>query len=926
MPNRYCRNCGKELVEGAAFCMECGARADEQITVQQSPQPVSVPVPKKQRRGVSKRTVSILNSVLAAVLAVVLCVQAVLLCFVRPGWLLKKTEEQPIGVPELIDLSNADDIDGYGEYAGRETEFVETPVVSTQTLTVPEDGSAVTADCGAVIEMGAHNACFAEELTVTEYEPETEGLPDGVRHCYDINAGDVHEFDYYFDITLPYDAEGADPDDEEGSVFAEYYNEESEEWELIDCDVDTDNDTVTIHTNHLSKFTPVTIKHSDKMYAKLSKFTNLMVDDETALAELSARLDKKIDKFEEDPLVLAYMYYTVYFWSYADVLEYDEYINDEYIDKLKEMLPKATSFNAGMNWLASVGADALPYLDIVPSLADEFKLGKYYYKPSKMAEAAASFTDHMAAVAILDKINEEISSGEYIDKDGYVTASKGTIAELYGWLANYQASLVMLQLGMGFGSLVAIPAFLVDMLLEKVKSSYSKALNDAMANVVFYYYENRAGRPYLAKNEQRIKSNITGEVFKDEDGSDKVMKESWETRLLKAERKNMEKYNGDPDQLVAMINSQLSSDAYKAFTALANDESEINFAIAEGMKESDVKDLRISMIALSESRREAVCDKVALMIRGKLEKEKVLDKVASHMRADMRAQYTKWGSHMRSIMNFGHTIIIEEIIPQGEESTYGGCDIEFLASGGTVDLVRDAGHRDPADKTVVWKGKLDKNGGFMFYFTTAAYLKAGAPSELKVYDKKSGKVIVDVNFKVAQQTTKISLGQQTSEGHWEKVSETPYGSDHFVQIETEVTDIKVTIGRYEYNRTNSSVSNKEVATASPTPPEILVPGDEMSVTFTYREESNSPEGSSIWFEVNFLPDAGQVASDGRYSGSDAVSLVAIKPDEKTKDFSQTETFVIPDNSECKDGQMALQYIIFGGKNVFVYKWVDGITS
>ncbi|MBQ7186066.1 MAG: zinc ribbon domain-containing protein [Ruminococcus sp.] len=944
---KFCVSCGAALPEGAEHCPRCGTRAGTLPKAAQAavpvPQPaapkaVNAPAETKAKR-IPKKKNSTFSKVLAAVLAVVLCIEAAVICFVRPGWLRSKTAEDESNsasggeapVSGTVDLSSGG-VEGFGENIGSETAYVETPVVSTETLTVPEDGSAVAAKCGAVIEMGAHNACFAEELTVVQHEPDTESLTDGTRTCYEITAGDVHEFDFHFDITLPYDPSGTDPADEASSVFAEYFNEDTQQWELIPCDVDTENDRVVIHTDHLSRFTPVTVRNSSKLYARLSKYENILVSDEAALAELSAKIDNNYETYQEDPFVMAYFYYTIYNTTVLPEVEKGaSYFDADTLNKVKSALPKVETVNTALNWLASISADALSYKDIIPNTVGNLRVGSSTYAPGDIVGSFASLTDYMAGAAILEQIKDEIDSGEYHDADGFNTASKGTIAELYKWTISHGTSALLSELGAGFSSLYAVPAVLVDMLLEKVKSSYQEALNNAQANILFGYYEERAGRPYLSKNEERIKSDITGEVFKDEDGNDKVRRQSWETLLLKAERINAEKYGGDPAQLAAMIDSRLNADVKQAFDVLVRDADEINFAVGAGMSEKDKTETRLSFVNLDEKNREAVCDKVKLMIRKKLESEGVYEQVAKQMRADLREESLKWGSEMRGMLTFKHSFIIEEIIPSGKESTYAGCNVEFISTGITLG---GSGALETTDElpgiknteTVVWKGQLDAKGGLAFNFNTAAYLKSGAPSKLVVYKKGSSEVLIEKYFTVSQQSTKISLGQQESQGHWEKVSETAYGSDHFVQIQNEVTDIKVTIGRYEYNLTNNSVSNKEVATASPTPPEILVPGDEMTVTFTYHEESNRPQGSKIWFEVNFLPDASLVASDGRYSGSDAVSLVKIAPEGKTKDLSQTETFVIPDNSNCKNGQMALQYIIYSGKNVFVYKWVDGVAD
>ena len=317
---KHCQSCGAVLPSGARFCPKCRTATNAEQTVPYSGQPIA-PFPVQNnaqpvlsapmQKGIQQKQVSVWSRVFTVFLVVLLLAQTLIALFVRPGWLKHKSGSVTVS-SEGIDLSALSEsayLVGLGDKAGNSSEFTETPVVSSETLAVPADGSAVTAECDAVIELGAHNALTVPELTVVKHEPDNESLPGGTRSYYEISAGEVHEFDYYFDIRLPYDPETADPENIEGSVFAEYLNEETNKWELIACDLDTEKNEVIIHTNHLSHFTPVTVKNSSEIYPLISTYEHYYVSDTAAANELKMILGKEINEFKEDPFVQDLFFY-----------------------------------------------------------------------------------------------------------------------------------------------------------------------------------------------------------------------------------------------------------------------------------------------------------------------------------------------------------------------------------------------------------------------------------------------------------------------------------------------------------------------------------------------------------------------------------------------------------------------------------------
>ena len=270
---KYCANCGNELHTGARFCAKCGAAvldapANHVPATQPKPVPQSRPTAEAQPQkrtphvAIPKRKSSstqIRNggrNTLCIVLSVLLVIQIVAVAlFGWPGF----------AVGGGIKLPSARKSDSF---------------------TLQEGQTAVSTDSGVTVEFGPYNAMDGERVSVKELSADSDSIEGGTRTAYDISAGERTEFDGLLTITLPYDESGADAANEEGSVFAEYYNPETSEWELVDYTVNTAYNTVTITTDHLSEYSTVTLRDAGSPYALLSKFSNKRMDNETALAIL----------------------------------------------------------------------------------------------------------------------------------------------------------------------------------------------------------------------------------------------------------------------------------------------------------------------------------------------------------------------------------------------------------------------------------------------------------------------------------------------------------------------------------------------------------------------------------------------------------------------------------------------------------------
>lgn len=791
---KFCRQCGNTVSATAQFCGKCGFRFDTPAQpVSQAQQPVQQSADSfaRNRRGGIKHSPigasarqnlqrampsgAKVRKTSKGVLAAVLAFAMLLTGFGWPGWIRNLFDRPntppagyyggnttgggtvgsvPLSVQSLASPLEVGYLDGVGEGVGGESTFVDTPVVSRQTLSVPEDGAAVTADCGAAVELGAHNAIFARELTVTQHEPDTQTIPGGRRVYYDIDAGETHEFDYYFDITLPYDPAGTEPGREEATVFAEYLNEESGEWEPVMYDVDTANHQLIVHTNHLSGYSAVTVESSDNVYAQLVKLGNVYLTDEAAMKDLTDRMAGANAELKLDPVAAAFVYQMAF--TATENLTFGMISHSDVENAVQNLFGGTDGvFNDIVGWVTSFGYDMGSYLEIIPSSTTEWaNAASRSYLPGQLCEIAGNFATFVSAACLAEKVCTEMEQNQG-------DPSRGTIMDLYKWLAMYQFSMVLSKLGVVVGSVVALPVTLVDYSLIKIAQRVQDAEDDALSKALYAHYNLYFARPMMSKQEKPKVSDISGFPLTGKDAG--VQVESWETRLLKVQQNNMKQYRGDPDQLSATINSALLADMTRACNDLRaraqNGDGDMEIAIAEGVPANERRNLWSTLKDIDEDRSQVIIDKaVALLIK---DLQPVFLELAKHQRTELRAQATAWTGVMEKALNTKHTLIIEEKYPGDGESVYAGCQVRFVHHKRTVpDALWDPTNRDP--RIVEWKGRLDDHGGMTLVFNTFGYIRAGVPDKVQIYapnaDMDKDKPLVEVDFEIRQKTTKVVLG------------------------------------------------------------------------------------------------------------------------------------------------------------------------
>lgn len=783
---RYCRQCGNAVPATARFCGKCGFRFDAGAAQAQSAQQASAFSREKNRRGglkdspigaaarqnvrrampggaqVKKRS----KGVIAAVLAF-----AILLTGLGwPGW-IRHLFDQPDtppsgyyggnttsgnstggnttgGVPAAIQsLSSPLDagyLDGVGEGVGDESTFVEMPVVSQQTLAVPEDGAAVVADCGAVVEFGEFNADAVEQVTVTEHAPDTQTIPGGSRVCYSIDAGDVHQFDYFFDITLPYDPARTESGNEAGSVFAEYHNEETGEWEPVLYDVDTANHRLIIHTNHLSDFAAATVQSSKLVYTQLAKIGSVYVSDEEAMKDLKTHMGELSAEYKEDPIAVALFYQMVF--NTVDFASFGSISESEIRQAVNEAYGQQDGvFNDIVSWITSFAYDVGSYAELIPPSTVEWANASVPYLPGQLFELGANFATFLSAASLAESVYDEM------ERSGDVSTE--TVMNIYKWVNGVNYSLALSKLGVSFGSLYALPVIAVDYSISKIREVVQDAEDDAMAKALYYYYQQYYNRP-LYRDEHKV-SDISG-------ASMGIAKESWMNRLMKIYQNNIKRHGGDPKYLASGINSAITYDIAQAYTGLSAEamgEGDLAIAMGGGIPDNERRNVWSTWETLDPNRREQVSGKAeALLLR---DLEPVLKEVAKQQRLSLRQNATACGGQVSKALNTKHTLIIEEKIPEGRESQFAGCKVVFTHHKRTVvDAMTNPYNKDP--RIVEWKGVLDEEGGMVVSFNTFGYIKAGVPDKVQIFapndDVERSTPIAEVDFEIRDKTTKIVLG------------------------------------------------------------------------------------------------------------------------------------------------------------------------
>ncbi len=247
----FCRHCGAKLNPGEKFCPNCGQpvspaaqnhTASDPGSKRQDPYLSSVP----PKTGRGPDMTGLLNIILAAVLLV----EAVLVCFWHPGFL--KKEETPVFADQeyiLPDLTEEDlaAVRMTGEPAGVSSIHFDSDAVQPETAKVSGENTLARFDCGVSLSFG--DFCLYDEPHQVEVRALGIQSDDQFEAVgYDLLLdGQEAEFDGLVQVTLPCDPDWGD------DVFVQYWNEQTGSWEILYAEPNG-NGAVTFWTDHFCTF------------------------------------------------------------------------------------------------------------------------------------------------------------------------------------------------------------------------------------------------------------------------------------------------------------------------------------------------------------------------------------------------------------------------------------------------------------------------------------------------------------------------------------------------------------------------------------------------------------------------------------------------------------------------------------------------
>lgn len=267
---KFCRYCGSELHTGAHFCAKCGSPVASMTApaAPAPPAPVAPPAPAPQpsyvppvphahppqqvyspapsaytrvehaavpRAAITKKR----SNTLCIVLTVILLLQmAAVAMYGWPGFAVNKSNAITIG-------ADSDSIKGYSNIRLTKKDLKTKPV----TVEVGPE-SPVAKSGGVTVDFGEFNLTDTGSLNIRDIGIKNDEKAGLSAHCFDFSMDDVTDFATPVAITLPYGRVEGDPE----SMFVQYFNDETGEWEVVYSITNESAETITFYTDHFSTF------------------------------------------------------------------------------------------------------------------------------------------------------------------------------------------------------------------------------------------------------------------------------------------------------------------------------------------------------------------------------------------------------------------------------------------------------------------------------------------------------------------------------------------------------------------------------------------------------------------------------------------------------------------------------------------------
>ncbi|MFV9473050.1 zinc-ribbon domain-containing protein [Advenella sp. RU8] len=717
---KYCINCGQALNTGDRFCSQCGTAIPE-APANPAPMAQPKPVPPPQLKTEDQSQSSIFpvaaskktnpkpakrnggRNTLCIVLSVLLVIQvAAVGLYGWPGFLV-----------------------GGG-------------IGNSHSFTLQAGQTSIETQSGVAVNFGAYNAMSGEKITVKELPADSNSIEGGTRRAYSITAGERNEFDGLITLTLPYKESETDPNNEEGSVLAEYYNPETDEWEPVNHIVNTKDNVVVITTDHLSDYGTVTLRNAGTPYAMLSKFSSKPLDNKTALAilrefEQSGKPGKVGDSLlKKFYLQLMQMDYDLSIEIGDSLLKqfYLQLMHMDYDLSIEEYLgvTRPTS-----NDLSEPGAELLH--DVTGWLTDVSELaaqGSGYTQVANVLEKSGHMLLGLSALSLSDTMIEAYKGNE---------SAETVAAEAYKLAYNVgTAVLDYKKITTGMVQLSMLGVIALDYSLNKFMIAADQTYKDALFKVVIAY--NEEIHPWT-----------------DAEWYEKII------RLYKNRGDDPKKFNTALRAIMENFSARYFFDNPEE-QHVATNQAGLHAYTTGLLPETDAAKLY------------AIEQYVARL--GK-QLQPVLADVVQRIHYDARKSLSNNAKALRDTLNAPLEFEIIEDIPNGGKSKYAGYTVTLSRPG---ESIKEG-----------WTAVLDKQGRVSFNATILGYIQAGIPTQLRVWNKGDnnfkGTPVLTQEFKVTQKLTIIHLGNTKMnikakwfEGYWQQKP----GYDQYIDVAIKIID------------------------------------------------------------------------------------------------------------------------------------------
>lgn len=289
----------------------------------------------------------------------------------------------------------------------------------SEKMTLSPEATSVTTPDGITVDVGDYVLDGEAELTVAK-QPAEENKEEGYKiEAYDISIGDMHEFEDFITIRIPYDTgyceKGQDP---AKCVGAKYKNETTGEWEDVLFEVDSEKNELVIYTDHLSCYGIFYVENEGKRNAYITDILDSQLYMESEKAYDFAKRIAEDDPTVMDELAQFGIDASSKFFDYSDRLDnaitmatvgdIPDWLNTE-ISGTNQTMFSAIGYIATCTNLMKVaindtfgdGADKGEVLNLIRDVSSKVAT---YWAEAFTSAAGAGLSVGMGGILIIDKM------------------------------------------------------------------------------------------------------------------------------------------------------------------------------------------------------------------------------------------------------------------------------------------------------------------------------------------------------------------------------------------------------------------------------------------------------------------------------------------------------------------------------------------